>query len=62
MKNTIEYIVDTFTMLGCAKAAADLSRMGYHEEAKRLMLHRRDIQEKREKQKSTNNNTCSVLQ
>lgn len=29
------------TIVGCARAAAELSRMGYHKEAKALMLQQK---------------------
>ena len=35
-----------FLAVGYARAAAELSRQGYHEEAKKLMLELSDIREK----------------
>lgn len=38
MKKIFNVICDIMESLGRAKAAAHLSRLGYHEEAKELML------------------------
>jgi len=35
---TFTGIINTFESLGCARAASELARMGYHKEAKALML------------------------
>lgn len=36
-------ILGIFESIGQARAAAELARMGYHEEAKRLMLQRAKV-------------------
>ena len=36
--NSLTNIIETFEAAGKARAAAELSRMGYHKEAKAIML------------------------
>lgn len=52
MNKIFEYIMDTFTILGCARAAAELARMGNHEAAKRLILESNSIKERRQQAKN----------
>ena len=37
-KNTFTNIIETFEAAGRARAAAELARMGYHKEAKAIIL------------------------
>ena len=37
-KNTFTNIIETFESAGRARAAAELARMGYHKEAKAIIL------------------------
>lgn len=47
MRKVLEYITDTFTMLGCARASSELHRLGRHEEARNLMNHYFEVSQKR---------------
>jgi len=62
MKKAFEYIIDTFTMIGCARAAAELSRMGHYDAAKNLILQSDGIKQRREQQKEEHNVSHSLLQ
>ena len=61
MKRVFDYIIETFTMLGCARAAAELARMGYHEQAKTLMLEFDRIKAERQERKEVFNGAHTLL-
>lgn len=52
MSRTWEYIVDTFTIIGCTRAAGDLSRMGQDQAARELMLKINSIKNRRQAEKA----------
>ena len=61
MKQVFDYIIETFTMLGCARAAAELARMGHYEQAKTLMLEFNRIKAERQERKEIQNGAHSLL-
>ena len=54
-------MIETFTMIGCARAAAELARMGHYEEAKKLILESDRIRAKRQERKEVENGAHSLL-
>jgi hypothetical protein len=61
MRQAFDYIIETFTMLGCARAAAELARMGHYKEAGRLMTEFDRIKAERQHRKELKNGAYSVL-
>ncbi len=61
MKKTFDYIIETFTMMGCARAAAELTRMGYREQAKTLMTEFHRLKTNRQERKETDHVAHSLL-
>ncbi len=62
MKKTLDYILETFTMIGCARAAAELARLGYYAEARTLMLEFNRLKTDRQERKESDHVAHSVLQ
>jgi hypothetical protein len=62
IKTTLYSILEFFTLVGIARAAANLSRLGYYDAATQLMLDHKSIKENRRKRKETGDVTYSLLQ
>ena len=45
------WLNETFTMIGCARAASELARMGQYEAAQNLTMHYKGIQVERSKRR-----------
>ena len=59
------WINETFTMIGCARAASELARMGHHEAANQLMMEHGKIKncraERRKAAKKESLNTLTTV-
>lgn len=62
MKQFFNSVLEIFTMIGCARAAADLARMGHFEAARNLILQSDKIKKARRERKEMENEPHPVLQ
>ena len=61
MKKIFDYMIETFTMIGCARAAAELARMGHYDEARTLMTEVNRIKTDRVTRREVENGSHSLL-
>jgi hypothetical protein len=54
-------MIETFTMIGCARAAAELARMGHYDEARTLMTEVNRIKTDRVTRREVENGSHSLL-